>query len=201
MTHLFVGHVFNREQIDDLRPAVRAGIPMDGAEIWFADEHPGTGSLYHKVTAGIEDSFACMFEITDTTRANVFLELGFALAKEKPCVLICRKGTQVPVDIAGFERLEYESYADLTRQLKTTIGKRLGGTPISKALVLTLADGPDERETADVLRECLERGETASEAEESLSFLAADGILSIEGRHVVVLRRNKLEGLAQVARA
>ena len=199
MTHLFVGHVFNREQIDDLRPAIRAGVPIAGAEIWFADEHPDTGSLYEKVTAGIECSFACIFEITDSTRANVFIELGFALALKKPCVLICRKGTQVPVDIVGLERLEYVSYADLTHQLKETIGKRLGGTPIPKGLVLALAEGPDNRETAHLVSESSARGVTDSESKETLAKLAQMGIISVEDGRVTLLRRDIVEAWARVA--
>ena len=30
MRHVFVGHVFNQAQIDDLRPAIRAGAPIAG---------------------------------------------------------------------------------------------------------------------------------------------------------------------------
>ncbi len=203
MNHLFVGHVFNREQIDDLRPAIRAGIPIVNGDIWFADEHPGTGSLYQKITDGIKNARACIFEITDTTRANVFIELGFALAMGKHCVLICRKGTQMPADIAGFEHLQYESYADLSRQLKETIGKRLEGTPIPKALVLALANGRDDREIADVLRECSKAngGMTESEAWMGLVTLAADNILSTETGRVVINRRDLLNNLAVLARS
>ena len=200
MPHIFVGHVFNREQIDDLRPAIIAGVPIAGGGIWFADEHPGTGQLFEKIAAGIDASFACIFEVTDTTRANVFLELGFALAKEKRCVLICRKGTNVPVDLAGFERLEYESYADLTRQLEATIGRRLRGRPISKGVVLALQANPKNISRSGLEQAAQSLGADLADVSTDLIALSEMGIVSVTDDQVAVLEPETISAWASVAR-
>jgi len=200
MAHIFVGHVFSREQMDDLRPAICEGIPMAGADIWFADDHPGVGSLFDKVTEGIDRSLACIFEVTDTSRANVFLELGFALGKGKTCVLICRKGTRIPEDIAGFERLEYESYKNLTQQLKAKIGRILGGIPIDKTLILVLEASPQDLSRNVCARDAMARGAAQSDVETSLAGLEFLRIISIEGDRIRVLNRNAVALFAETAR-
>ena len=53
-----------------------------------------------------------------------YLELGCAFALSKRCFIICRSGTPIPSDLAGFNRIEYESYAKLSAQLRKFVVPR-----------------------------------------------------------------------------
>lgn len=200
MAHLFVGHAFTRDQIDDLRRALREGIPMVGGSLWFADEHPGVGSLFEKIKEGIDESVACLFDISDRPRPNVFLELGYALGREKPCVLLCRSGTRIPTDLKGFEFLEYESYADLSQKLYASIGPRLG-VPLSKAVILSLASlahNPPVRR-ADLAAEATRCGVPSDELRATLSELERQGLITVSDATVEILIQRKLDELASLA--
>jgi len=47
-------------------------------------------------------------DITPTSNANVYFEVGYALALEKPTILLAKKGTALPFDVAGFRVLFYD---------------------------------------------------------------------------------------------
>src|SRR6267142_1265450 len=200
MPHLFVGHVFNKEQISELRPAIRKGIPMAGAEVWFADEDPGTGSLFEKLKAAIDAAFACLFEISDGTRPNVFVELGYALGRDKACLLICRRGTPIPTDLKGFELfVEYESYEELSEELKKKIGrilaKSLGGVALSKAVIIALA--AKRRPAAPIgrsalVKQVMRQGASKQEVDLTLDYLAHSGIIIVRRDTIKVANRDTL---------
>ncbi|HWM89644.1 MAG TPA: hypothetical protein VN493_02640 [Thermoanaerobaculia bacterium] len=193
MTHLFVGHVFNREQMDDFREAVAKGIQMVGASLWFADQHPGTGHIFDKVKAGIDDAFACLFEISDHSRANVFIELGYAFGREKECILVSKVGTPVPADLAGLERIEYASYTDLAKQLSAKVGKMLG-TPIDKRVIRALVENlePQGSVIAEFLATLSTQGVTTDKARRSLAALESFGTIEVSDNRVIVRNRELL---------
>ncbi len=118
--------------MDDLRQALREALASYGPlELWFADEHYSVGYLLDKIREGVDNCLFCIFEVSDAHRANVFLELGYALGQGKPCLLLLKQGRKVATDLAGLSRLEYESLADLTRKVRqyvpSVIGKALEG--------------------------------------------------------------------------
>jgi hypothetical protein len=99
----FVGHVFEHEQIDDLRAAIARGCPqaLRKVEIRYADEEVDTKPIFEKIRAEIEHALFCFFEISNASKPNVFLELGYALGRQKVCILLLKKGAQPPSDLAG----------------------------------------------------------------------------------------------------
>ena len=40
--------------------------------------------------------------------ANVYFEVGYALASKKPIILLAKKDTELPFDVSGFRVLFYE---------------------------------------------------------------------------------------------
>jgi hypothetical protein len=68
----------------------------------------------------------CDLLIADTTtkNPNVFYEVGFAHAIDKPTVLICREGETLPFDVASTNHIMYSSIVDLRERLE----KRLRAT-------------------------------------------------------------------------
>ena len=113
----FVGHVFSQDQIDDLRPAIAKSFEGNDINLWFADDYLSGGHVFDKISGAIDRSFICIFELSDANKPNVFLELGYALGKNKPCFFLLRKGNSMPSDLQGFDRIEYESMKQVTEKL------------------------------------------------------------------------------------
>lgn len=121
--HYFVAHVFSRQESEDLREAIERAFEGTGLNAYYADlEHRQT-YIIEKIKDRIFKTQFGIYDITNTKKPNVFIELGIALAAAKPFYITCRKGTDVPVDLAGLDRLEYESYKELTELIRTKIVK------------------------------------------------------------------------------
>ena len=52
-----------------------------------------------------------------------------AIGMGKPCFIICKRGTKLPSDVLGLDRIEYDSYSHLTKELRAKIPKPSGGGP------------------------------------------------------------------------
>ncbi|MBM4018141.1 MAG: hypothetical protein FJ288_07395 [Planctomycetes bacterium] len=73
-----------------------------------ADEVPGSGQpLLDKIHALIERAELIVVELSQPS-PNVYYEVGYAKAIRKEVLVICQKGTDVPEDLKGLERIEYE---------------------------------------------------------------------------------------------
>lgn len=66
--------------------------------------------------------------IADTTQQNpnVFYEIGYAHAANKPTILVSRKGEKIPVDLQSLNHIFYSTIVDLreklTKRLKAMFG-------------------------------------------------------------------------------
>jgi nucleoside 2-deoxyribosyltransferase len=77
-----------------------------------------------------------MLALLNDANPNVFLEIGYAWAKEKPTVLMVKKGHKLPFDITGQKCIVYSSINELRTKLKAelkalvdngTLANRAGG--------------------------------------------------------------------------
>ena len=85
---VFIGHVFQQEQFDDLRGALDAAFSeVDLLEIIYADTARFHGALFPKIQGLIDSSLFCIFEVSEQN-TNVFLEFGYALGRGKLCIPI-----------------------------------------------------------------------------------------------------------------
>lgn len=118
----FVGHVFDKEQIDDLRAAIKDGFEATGAttgiEFWYADDYIGSGHILDKIFRAICDADCCIFEVSSSTKPNVFLELGFAYGCGKRPLLLVKSGRRLPSDLAGYDHVRYGSMKELTEKIQ-----------------------------------------------------------------------------------
>lgn len=73
-----------------------------------ADEIPAPSELLMVKVHQLIDN--CEFLIADLSKArpNLYYEVGYAKARGKRLLVICRKGSRLAVDLHGLERLEYE---------------------------------------------------------------------------------------------
>ena len=203
---IFVGHVYNTEQIEDLRWALREGTKLSiGVELWFSDEHPRSGYLLEKIKEEIEDAFACFFDISIESKPNVFIELGYALGRGKPSFLLCRRGSPIPADLQGLERIEYSSYNELARLLQARLGEmfhgHFGGGKVNKQVLLLvreLAKG-GSFEKQELIRLAASQGINASEVVESVNSLSQFRFLQESSDRIEVIDREALERLIPLA--
>lgn len=99
-----------------------------GYDAYRADDVFGPGVILNDIIDGIREAAVVIAEITPVN-ANVFYELGFAHATEKPTILLAERDQALPFDVQGFRCIFYDDTiggkarveADLRRHL-TAIG-------------------------------------------------------------------------------
>jgi len=72
-----------------------------------ADEMYGPGIIIKDVTDKIAKSHVIIADISPTN-PNVYFEVGYALALQKPIILLAQKETPLPFDVSAFRVLFYE---------------------------------------------------------------------------------------------
>lgn len=78
-----------------------------GLEALRADEMYEPGIIIQDVTQQIIKSQIIIADITPAN-TNVYFEVGYALALNKPIILLAKKGTPLPFDLSAFRVLFYE---------------------------------------------------------------------------------------------
>jgi hypothetical protein len=126
----FVAHEFSAEKRDDLRRAIEKALAGSGLRPYYADNEVREGHIFKdKILPKIHATRFGIYDLSNPEKPNVFMELGAAIGMGKPYFIICRQGTDLPSDVLGLDRIEYESYAHLTKELKAKIPKPSGGAP------------------------------------------------------------------------
>lgn len=123
----FEAHAFTKQQMDDLRDAIEEVFESEELKEFhnLKPYHPEKviGSrkfLLCKICEKIRSTRFGFYEISDQN-PNVMLELGMAIAFGKPSLILVSKGAEIPSDLRGIDRVEYESFKDLTMKLKESI--------------------------------------------------------------------------------
>ena len=122
----FVAHSFTKQYKDDLRKAIERALCgyIDGLKPYYADTEVRQGHIFlNKIIPKIKSTEFGIYEISEAS-PNVFLELGAAIALGKTYYIICKKGSEIPSDLEGLGRIEYESFSDLTKQLREMVLKK-----------------------------------------------------------------------------
>jgi hypothetical protein len=122
--HYFVAHGFSKQERDDLREAIEKAFKGTGLNAYYADIEIRQTHILEKIKERILGTSFGIYDITHIEKPNIFLELGLAMGSERPFYIMCKKGTKIPADLAGLDRIEYESYKELTHLLKTKVVQR-----------------------------------------------------------------------------
>lgn len=88
---------FDKRFRDIYKPAIEAA----GLEAYRVDHDPGVQVPIESIEKGIRQAAICLADIT-ADNPNVWYELGFAFASERPVVMVCseeRTGNRYPFDI------------------------------------------------------------------------------------------------------
>lgn len=79
----------------------------EGLDLRRADEIKGPGIILQDIVNDIAESTLIIAEITPPN-PNVFYELGYAHALNKPTILLVRREEKLPFDIAGYRCIFYD---------------------------------------------------------------------------------------------
>jgi nucleoside 2-deoxyribosyltransferase len=84
------------------------------------DKEAYVGDIMSQVKARI-GRYHGMLALLNDANPNVFLEIGYAWAKDKPTVLMVKKGQTLPFDITGQKCIVYSNITDLRNRLKAEL--------------------------------------------------------------------------------
>lgn len=90
-----------------------------------ADEIYGPGLIIDDIVSEILRAQVIIADITPQN-ANVYFEVGYALAWSKPIILLARAGTELPFDVSGFRVLFYEDSIAGKARLEEGLIRHLG---------------------------------------------------------------------------
>jgi hypothetical protein len=95
-------------------------------EVVRVDELAGPGIILEDIQRQIAESHAVVAEIS-SRNPNVFYELGFAHARNKPAVLLVRRedGQGMPFDIRGYRAIFYDDTIGGKRMVERDLAKHL----------------------------------------------------------------------------
>jgi GAF domain-containing protein len=80
------------------------------------DEDDDNRLIVARMLEGIQSAAFFVADLTGE-RPNVYFELGFAMALDKPIIIIARKGETIHFDVQGFSRIEYMDTQELEEEL------------------------------------------------------------------------------------
>lgn len=134
---VFLGYPYEPPlPLDDYRAvtsSVQEELPV---RLWYFLDEVTTQELMRKVWRAILRSDLCIFDISGGN-PNVSLELGLALAINKPCITLLKSGEPNPLgssDLGYSERAEYTSRKTLTEKLRELILAKSGALRTTKDL-------------------------------------------------------------------
>jgi hypothetical protein len=100
---------FDKRFQDIYKPAIEAA----GLEAYRVDQDPGVSVPIESIEKGIRAAAVCLADIT-ADNPNVWYELGYAFAGERPVVMVCseeRTGKKYPFDIQHRSIIPYSADA------------------------------------------------------------------------------------------
>jgi len=85
------------------------------------DEQGGaTYAISNAILNKINEAELIICDLTKN-KQNVYFELGYAMAKNKPIIIVAEKGTDIKFDVAGYKILFYKDVTDLKEKLQSNL--------------------------------------------------------------------------------
>ena len=131
MPTCFVIQPFDRGKFDKrFSDVFKPAIEQCGLEAYRVDEDPSAEIPIEAIEKGIRESAICLADIT-LDNPNVWYELGFAIASQRPVVMACatERTSKFPFDVQHRNIIHYnsESSSDF-QELKAKIEARIEAT-------------------------------------------------------------------------
>jgi hypothetical protein len=102
-----------------------------GLEVLRGDERASGGDIFNQILKAIVSARVIVANITGRN-PNVFYELGIAHALNKPVILVCEQGNDVPFDLQSKRIIFYDTAEELRTGITKALGQALASTrPLS----------------------------------------------------------------------
>jgi len=120
--HYFVAFDFKIPDRDNLVNAIKGAFEGTSMIGYYADlEVKANGKhIFNKIEEMILSTEFGLYEIS-TNNQNVSLELGLAKGAKKRFYILAKKGTEIPSDLKGMDRIQYDDYHQLTEEIRKKI--------------------------------------------------------------------------------
>lgn len=151
---VFVIQTFDSGKFDKrYAETIRPGIVKGGAEAQRADEILGVEPIIQKIEDAIRNADICLAEVSQDN-PNVWLELGYALALNKPTVILCDRGLRdrLPFDVqhrpvifysteskSGYDELEAKVASEV-RNLARLVDSEAAQAPMLQLQISDVGD-------------------------------------------------------------
>jgi len=109
---------------------IKPVVQENGLRAYHVGEVFGPGLILKDIVKGIVEAEVVIAEITPVNQ-NVFYELGYAHALDKPTILLAEREAPLPFDVSGYRVLKYDN---------TIAGKRLVEEGLRKHLTAILQE-------------------------------------------------------------
>lgn len=129
---LFVAMPFADEFLDEFEIGFHKAAKENAFICERLDLESFTGDIVAEIRKRIIGSNG-VIALLNNLNPNVFLEIGFAWAHEKPTILVARDGLKLPFDVSGHRCIRYRSIVELRRALSSEIAALKGRGVLTKS--------------------------------------------------------------------
>lgn len=118
---LFVAMPFSDDHRDEYDIAFVESAHAHGFICERLDMESFVGDVTGEIAKRIRASCGIIALLSDTN-PNVFFEVGYAMALDKPIIFVARKGQTIPFDVRNQRRVTYRRIAELRDSMRDLIG-------------------------------------------------------------------------------
>lgn len=124
--HVFVAMPFAKDLEDVFVFGIQGPVNAAGYLCERVDMTTFTGDILDRIKSRIETATLVVADLTGAN-ANVYLEVGYAWGKQRPTLLLAKKGDDLKFDVRGQRCIVYENIVDLSKKLQTDLAVLLSG--------------------------------------------------------------------------
>lgn len=119
--HIFVAMPFSEGEMEDVYGfGIQSPVNSAGYLCERVDLTTFVGDILERIRERIDTSSLVIADLTGAN-ANVYLEVGYAWGRNKPTVLVAKKGSDLKFDIRGQRCLIYANITDLSKKLSVEL--------------------------------------------------------------------------------
>ena len=118
--HIFVAMPFAKELEDVYVFGIQGPVNAAGYLCERVDMTTFTGDILDRIKSRIETSTLVIADLTGAN-ANVYLEVGYAWGKQRPTLLLAKKGDDLKFDVRSQRCIVYENIVELSKKLQADL--------------------------------------------------------------------------------
>jgi hypothetical protein len=118
--HVFVAMPFMKKMDDVYIYGIEKPVHSAGYLCERVDMSVFTGDILTRIKSKIDTADFVIADLTGAN-ANVYLEVGYAWAKERPTLLVVKKGAKLKFDVSGQRCIIYESINELEKRMRENL--------------------------------------------------------------------------------